>query len=160
MPIQQEILNELLLLINQKLSSIKKMSLNNLSWEKLENPSKAKLKEFYLNKYRIKLGLFTNHKEQLPKSKPKQRNISIKELDHLVKPEIVKARMITDNYKVLTAQLINKITQKQQEQENFCIFPQIKQKKTKKRSKTEQHQNNQYNKQQKALARTAYLIVQ
>ncbi|CAD8042946.1 unnamed protein product [Paramecium primaurelia] len=135
------------------------MSLNNLSWEQLENPSKTKLKELYLNKYRIKLGLFTNHKEQIPKQKPKQRNISIKELDYLVKPEMIKARMITDNQKVLTAQLLNKIAQKQLEQEFFCQFPQITQKKTKKRSKTEQHQNNYYSKQQKTFARTAYLIV-
>ncbi|CAK75354.1 unnamed protein product (macronuclear) [Paramecium tetraurelia] len=44
------------------------MSINNLSWEQVENPSKTKFKQLYLNKYRIKLGLFSNHKEQLPKS--------------------------------------------------------------------------------------------
>ncbi|CAD8133469.1 unnamed protein product [Paramecium octaurelia] len=137
------------------------MSINNLSWEQVENPSKTKFKQLYLNKYRIKLGLFSNHKEQLPKSKPKHRNISIKELDHLIKPEMIKAKMMPDNQKVLTAQLLNKITQKQLEQEYFCQFPEIAQKKEtkKKRSKTEQHQNNQYNKLQKTFARTAYLIV-
>ncbi|CAD8044915.1 unnamed protein product [Paramecium primaurelia] len=138
------------------------MSINNVSWEQVENPSKTKFKQLYLNKYRIKLGLFSNHKEQLPKSRPKHRNISIKELDHLIKPELIKAKMMPDNQnqKVLTAQLLNKITQKQLEQEYFCQFPEITQTQTKKkRSKTEQHHNNQYSKLQKSFARTAYLIV-
>ncbi|CAD8139365.1 unnamed protein product [Paramecium pentaurelia] len=135
------------------------MSINNVSWEQVENPSKTKFKQLYLNKYRIKLGLFSNHKEQLPISRPKHRNISIKELDHLIKPEMIKAKIMPDNQnqKVLTAQLLNKITQKQLEQEYFCQFPEITQTK-KKRSKTEHH-NNQYSKLQKSFARTAYLIV-
>ncbi|CAD8060862.1 unnamed protein product [Paramecium sonneborni] len=135
------------------------MSINNLSLEQIENPSKTKFKQLYLNKYRIKLGLVSNHKEQLPKSRPKLRNISIKELDHLIKPEMIKAKIMPDNQKVLTAQLLSKIAQKQQEQEYFCKFPEITKQKTKKRSKTEQHMDNQYNKQYKTFARTAYLIV-
>ncbi|CAD8052880.1 unnamed protein product [Paramecium sonneborni] len=134
-------------------------SISSLSWDQQENPQKTKFKELYLNKYRIKLGLLSNHKEQLPKSKPNQRNISIKELDHLIKPEMIKAKIIPDNQKVLTAQLLSKVIMKQQQQEYFCHFPEMTKKKTKKRSQTQQHMCNQQSKQQKTFARTAYLIV-
>ncbi|CAD8139516.1 unnamed protein product [Paramecium octaurelia] len=147
MPIQEEILNELLYKQIKNFVVIKK---NVIKQSKLGIIGKS-------IKIKIKRALFKQIQKQIRVIYKSQRVIT--KFNHLVKPEMLKARMITENQKVLTAQLINKITQKQLEQENFCVFPQITQKNTKKRSKTEQHQNNQYNKQQKALARTAYLIV-